>query len=206
MWNLVLGSLIISILHGLLPNHWLPIVTVGKNRNWGNTKILQVTGIAATAHSTSTIILGIIIAFIGRKLSESMESFTHIVAPTVLIIIGIWFLFQHYKHNHFHLHGERAIKKRQSEWTLIIALTSAMFFSPCLEIEGIYLQAGAIGWETVLYVSIIYLIFSILGMILWVYLSLKGVDKFNWHRIEHNSGIISGLVLIALGIVFYFIH
>lgn len=207
MTKLIIGSLIISVLHGLLPNHWLPIVAVGKSRAWTEFKILQITGIAALAHTLSTILLGVIIAYAGQQISEEFEHFTFFIAPAILIFIGIWFIFQHYRHKHFHIDPQVSDSgKKKSETRLIIALTSAMFFSPCLEIEGLYLQAGAIGWESVLYISLIYFFFSIAGMILWVFLSLKGLKRMDWHKIEHASGIISGIVLIALGLLFFVIH
>ncbi len=206
MTNLVLGSLIISVLHGLLPNHWLPIVTVGKNRNWSSTKILRITGIAALAHTLSTILVGVVIALLGLTLGETIHHFTYVIAPLILIGIGIWFIVQHYRHKHFHLNTQRSLYSEKSDKTLIIGLATAMFFSPCLEIEGIYLQAGALGWESVLYVSLIYLVFSIVGMLLWVFLSLKGISRLNWHKIEHTSGIISGIILILLGLLFFIAH
>ncbi len=207
MLNLVVGSFIISVLHGLLPNHWLPIVTVGKNRNWSDRKVLRVTGIAAMAHTGSTILLGVLIAYAGQQISETFEHFTYFIAPAILIIIGLWFIIQHYRHKHFHLNpSEAGLSSKKSERQLIMALAGAMFFSPCLEIEGIYLQAGAIGWDSVLYISLIYFIFSISGMVLWVFLSLQGIKKLDWHRIEHASGIISGVVLIILGLLFFVIH
>src|SRR5690554_1849911 len=103
MLNLVFASLLISVLHGLLPNHWLPIVAVGKSRRWTDYKILKVTGLAALAHTGSTVILGVVIAFLGQQLSEAFEQFTHFIAPSILILIGIWFIVQHYRHKHFHL-------------------------------------------------------------------------------------------------------
>ena len=34
MWQLFLGSLLLSLIHATIPNHWLPVVAVGKAEKW----------------------------------------------------------------------------------------------------------------------------------------------------------------------------
>jgi hypothetical protein len=58
----------------------------------------------------------------------------------------------------------------------------------------------------VLLLAAIYGIVSILGMLLWVSIALQGIQKMNWHKIEHNAGLITGFVLILCGIFTYFVH
>jgi len=41
--------------------------------------------------------------------------------------------------------------------------------------------------------------------VLWVRLAYKGFLKLNWHTLEHNSGIITGLTLVITGIISFFI-
>jgi cadmium resistance protein CadD (predicted permease) len=80
-----------------------------------------------------------------------------------------------------------------------------MFFSPCIEIEAYYFHAGTGGWLGIAIVSIIYLIFTVFGMVLLVYLGRQGVEKIRWNFLEHHEKMITGIVLIVLGIFAYFI-
>jgi hypothetical protein len=81
-----------------------------------------------------------------------------------------------------------------------------MFLSPCLEVESLFLSAGAFGMGTVTLISIVYAIVSISGILLLVNLGNKGVNLLPAEFIEHNEKRISGAVLIAVGIISFFLH
>jgi hypothetical protein len=81
-----------------------------------------------------------------------------------------------------------------------------MFFSPCLEIEAYYLMAGAHGWIQIIILSILYTVVTVGGMVVWVRLTYKGLMKLNWHSIEHNAGIITGVTLVLTGIISFIFH
>ena len=81
-----------------------------------------------------------------------------------------------------------------------------MFFSPCIEIEAYYFQAATQGWIGILLVSVVYLIMTLTIMVMLVYLGLKGVNKFNLHFLDHHEKAITGVVLILLGLLAYFVE
>jgi hypothetical protein len=81
-----------------------------------------------------------------------------------------------------------------------------MFLSPCLEVESLFLSAGAFGMATVTILSVVYAIVSISGILLLVNLGNKGVNLLPAQFIEHNEKRISGAVLIAVGIISFFLH
>jgi uncharacterized iron-regulated membrane protein len=89
---------------------------------------------------------------------------------------------------------------------VIIGLVVAMFFSPCFEIEAYFLIAGAHGWQQVAILAILYTVVTVAGMVLWIRIAYKGLLKVNWHALEHNAGIITGVTLILTGVASFFIH
>jgi nickel/cobalt exporter len=204
MTSLLIGSLLISLLHAVIPNHWLPVLAIGKQQGWSLDETSRITLIAGIAHVISTVIIGLLLGLIGNELTEHMEYFTHIVGPSILILIGLYFVYQHYKHRHFHLQKEEIETKSKS--AIIRALVIAMFLSPCMEIEAYFLLAGAKGWYVLLGIAVMYSIITIAGMLIWIRIVYKGLLKLNWHKWEHNAGIITGLVLIVTGIISFFIY
>lgn len=46
MEQLIIGSLALSILHAVIPSHWLPVVAIGRKENWAIGKVLRVTALA----------------------------------------------------------------------------------------------------------------------------------------------------------------
>ena len=81
-----------------------------------------------------------------------------------------------------------------------------LFLSPCLEVESLFLSAGAYGMGLVSLLSFIYAIVSISGILLLVNLGYKGVNLFSAHFIEHNEKRISGIVLMLVGVISFFLH
>lgn len=203
MYSIFVGSFLISLLHAVIPNHWLPVLAIGKKHGWSLAETTRVTFIAGIAHVVSTIIIGLLLGLIGSELTMHIEDFTRIIGPSILILIGLYFVRQHYAHHHFHLQKEQIEKKTKS--SIILALVVAMFLSPCMEIEAYFLLAGAKGWYVLTAIAAMYSIITIAGMLIWIRIVYKGLLKLNWHKWEHNAGIITGLVLIITGIISFFI-
>ncbi|RYE02325.1 MAG: hypothetical protein EOP50_00355 [Sphingobacteriales bacterium] len=203
MIGIFTGSLIISLLHALIPNHWLPVVAIGRKEGWSLAKTSQITLLAGLSHVLSTVLIGFILGAIGKELSTHLEHFTHVIAPSILVLLGIYFIREHYQHNHFAVDRERIERKRPG--AMITALVVAMFLSPCMEIEGYFLLAGKYGSRFLAALSFMYALISLTGMLIWVRVVYKGLLKLNWHRWEHNAGIITGCTLIGTGIITYFI-
>lgn len=204
MATIIIGSILLSLLHAAIPNHWLPVIAIGRKENWTVHEVRRVTFIAAVAHGLSTVIIGIILSFLGAGLASQIESFTHWIAPVILIVLGFIFIYRHHTHKHFHIGNtvNRKVSKRRIIW----ALTVAMFFSPCMEIEAYFLLAGAHAPWLVWFIASVYLLITIAGMLLLVHLAYKGLLKLNWHKLEHNAGIITGITLVVTGIAAFFIH
>ncbi|MDJ1471575.1 MULTISPECIES: hypothetical protein [Xanthocytophaga] len=202
MITILTGSLVLSLLHALIPNHWLPVIAIGRKEGWTLSYTTRITFIAGLSHAVSTVLLGWVLGLIGFQLSETVNQFTHIVAPVILVLLGIFFIYQHHHHKHFHIDAPG----RQNKRKIILSLVVAMFFSPCLEIEGYFLMAGSYGTGFLVLLTFVYMVVTILGMISWVRVAYSGILKINWHKIEHNAGIITGVTLILTGIISFYVH
>jgi nickel/cobalt exporter len=203
MGTLITGSFILSILHALIPNHWLPVLAISKKEHWTIGQTTSVTFISGLSHALSTVLIGGTVGLLGVAMSENVSGFTHVIAPVFLIALGLFYIYQHHRHKHFHLHTE---PKSISKSRVILGLAIAMFFSPCFEIEAYFLLAGTYGWQEVVVLSIMYTVVTVGGMVIWVRLAYKGLLKLNWHSLEHYAGVITGFTLVATGIITFFVH
>lgn len=193
----------LSLLHAVIPNHWLPIIAIGRKEAWTITEVTKVTFIAAVAHAVSTILIGLILGYLGAGLADNVAEFTHIIAPLILIVLGLLFIYRHHRHKHFHIDDN--IKKKTSKKRMIAALVLAMFLSPCMEIEAYFLLAGTQEKWLVWLIAAVYFVITTTGMLLLVRFAYKGLLKLNWHTLEHNAGIITGVTLVATGILTFFL-
>jgi nickel/cobalt transporter (NicO) family protein len=204
--QIILGSLLLSLLHACIPNHWIPLLAMGKAERWIRSETLLITGIVGVAHASSTILIGILVGSLGYRLSAHPSVIPSIIAPSVLIGLGTIYLAldvgsvnQH--HRHFEPENQR---NKASKLAMVGSLCVAMFFSPCIDIEAYYLTAGFLGWHGILIVSLIYLVVTVLGMVLLVDLGLKGAQRIRSHFLEHHEKRVTGFVLVALGVVAFF--
>jgi len=205
MIQIIIGSLVLSIIHAAIPNHWIPLVVIAKTENWTRREALWMTAITGSAHTASTILVGIVVGLVGYKLSSSYEFVTSVIAPSILVILGLTYIIIDLKSPHDHTPVETNSIHKRSKIAIIASLCVAMFFSPCIEIEAYFFTAGIFGWTGIVAVSIIYLILTIIGMVLLVDLGIRGVERIRWHYLEHHEKRVTGIVLIVLGLFVYFV-
>ena len=204
MLQLIISSIVLSIIHASIPNHWMPLIAIGRAEKWNTSETLTATGIAGFSHIASTIIIGIFVGWLGIALSSQFEHLFLLFAPSVLILLGIIYLVIDLRHRHHHSHLEESVlSKSRSKWVLIGTLSMMMFFSPCVELESYYFTAGLQGWSGIAIVSAIYLVVTITGMMTLVYLGWKGLERWKFHFLEHHEKAITGIVLILIGISLY---
>jgi len=212
MLNIIIGSLLLSVTHALIPNHWFPLAAISRSENWTQRETVEVTALTGFLHTLSTIIIGIIIGFIGYKLGNTVELVASIYAPVILIGFGLYFIILNLRqkhHTHCHINPEK-IKQasKKSKRAIITALGTMMFFSPCVEIEAYFFTAGQYGWTGILTLSVIYLFVTVIVMVVVVKLGRKSLQLLNQklHFLEHYEKAITGGILIILGILTFFVH
>ncbi|MEO0138686.1 MAG: hypothetical protein ABIL16_05285 [candidate division WOR-3 bacterium] len=191
MLGLAIGTFVLSVIHSSLPNHWLPIVLIAKSEGWGRGRVVFFTALLALSHTLSTVLIGLIIGFIGYTISQYHEILSKLVASLVLVILGIFYISRHFRFGNPHHHGFGVFS--------FFGLLVAMFFSPCVEIEAYYLSAGVMGWEAIIAISLIYVITTVILMETYVMLALKGFEVARMSLLEHYENLIIGLVLVILG-------
>jgi len=205
MFSVIAGTVLLAIVHALIPNHWLPLVAVARAEGWKQREVTSVTFLAALAHVTGTVILGMVLGFIGKELQEEYGKIIYLVSAVLLIVFGLIYFTVNLPHHH---HSEQkdvaAFKRSKRKWIFIFIVM--MFLSPCLEVESLFLSAGVYGMGTVTLMAFIYAIVSIGGILLLVNLGFTGVNLLPAQFIEHNEKRISGAVLILVGIISFFLH
>jgi hypothetical protein len=206
--QILLGSLLLSAIHAFIPNHWIPLVAIARAEGWSRSEALAITAISGLAHVTSTILIGVAAGLLGQELANRYAAAAAVVAPSVLIGLGVVYLALDVAGRRRHHHGFEAgvPKGRLSRSSVVASLCIGMFFSPCLEIEAYYFAAGALGWQGIATVSLVYLVVTVTGMVLLVDLGLRGAARIRSHLLEHHDQAVTGLLLAGLGALAYFVR
>ena len=207
------AAFVISLLHGLIPSHWLPLIALSKQQNWSGAQLFRYSLWAASAHVVGTIIIGLIIfytaylSFIGSLAEEvSLSQINHLpfdlpfekLSAVILLLLGLVFLYRHYTHKHFHWKPSK-----NSKW-IFGSVLLAMFLSPCMEIEGYFFAIAPLGWSAFVWLSLVYTLTTITSILLGVWVFHKGMNKFNSHKLEHNAGMITSVLIIVSAVFMWF--
>ena len=210
MWQIFTGSLVLSLIHAAIPNHWLPLIAVGKAEKWTMSEVLLATVITSFAHTLSTIFIGIIVGLIGMKLSGSYNLISDYAAPSILIVIGAIYIISDLSNRGGHSHDkpDGAINQgsKKSKFGILLSLSIAMFITPCVEIEAYYFQGAMVGWKGIFLVSAVYTSTTLLIMLLFVWAGFKGTQRWRSHTLEHDEKLVTGIVLVCLGIFALFVR
>ena len=205
MFSVIAGTIVLAMVHALIPNHWLPLVAVARAEQWNRKDVTVITLLAAAAHVTGTVALGLVLGFIGKELVAKYGTAIYVGSSLLLIVFGlIYYTVNLPHHHHSGQQDVAAYKRSKRRWIIIFIIM--MFLSPCLEVESLFLSAGAYGMSLVSALSVIYAIVSISGILVLVTLGYKGVNLLPASFIEHNEKRISGSVLILVGILSFFLH
>ncbi len=84
--QIIIGAFLLSIVHASIPNHWIPLVALSKSEKCTEKFTMSITAIAGFSHTLSTIIIGIIVGFLGYKLSGSYSFIAGVIAPSLLLL------------------------------------------------------------------------------------------------------------------------
>jgi putative Mn2+ efflux pump MntP len=220
MTEQLIAAFIISVLHGFIPGHWLPFLALAKKMGWSKSTTLRYTGLAAMAHALGTVGVGLSIAqitMIGLRENPNQTngsgfSITEIsiighripfetFGAVIMILLGIYFLYRHHKHHHFHF-PEKA-NESESRWAFGTILL-ALFLSPCMEIEWYFATLAPMGWTVIWALVLVYAVTTWLSMMGGVWIGFKGLERWNSHRLEHSTGLITGIVMILSGLMLMF--
>jgi hypothetical protein len=118
----------------------------------------------------------------------------------------------HAYETHFHAHEERASPEetveivapqrgRISDRVAITSLLALLTFSPCEGFLPVYVSGVRYGWIGFALLTAILSIGTVLGMVIFTWLTLSNLEKLNLRFLEkYESGII-GSLLCTLGIL-----
>ncbi len=106
MIHVSFGAVFLSIVHALMPDHWIPIVMISRTEKRSRTETSWITALIAIPHIISTILIGILIGIIGYKISSAHEFVMRVTAPLILIVIGLIYVALDFKDDSKHHHKD----------------------------------------------------------------------------------------------------
>jgi nickel/cobalt exporter len=218
----------VAFFHAAIPTHWLPFVLVSRARGWSRGKTLLVSTFAGLGHVALTTLLGLGIAWFGFKLDERAGQLFPWLAGGVLLVIGLFYFWRQWSgrgvmhhhpaggqhqesaecgHEHDHSHWEDELKDstlvsdKAGDWAAISGLFMMLTLSPCEGFLPVYLSGVQFGWRGFFVLSAILAVGTLAGMLVFTWLTLVGLEKFQVQKFERYEAAMLGSIFTVLGIL-----
>lgn len=139
---LFLGGAFLSIIHTLIPNHWVPIITLSRYQEWSNSFTKVSIFIVSTMHALSTIIVGLAIGILGMEIFKNFEGLSKVIPSGIFILMGTIFISLHIfdfsKHHHHHSRTEFHLlhSHKKSVYLLGLSIVSIVILITIILIRG----------------------------------------------------------------------
>jgi len=108
---LVAAVATVGVLHTIVPDHWVPITLIARQRGWSKSETARAALQAGTGHILSTLLIALVVWLAGVAFAERFGHIVDTVSSLALIAFGGWFavsawrdLRKHGTHGHTHSH------------------------------------------------------------------------------------------------------
>jgi nickel/cobalt transporter (NicO) family protein len=112
----------VGILHTLVPDHWLPIALIARERGWSRGETARAALQAGTGHVLSTLVIALAVWAAGLAVAQRFGQFVDAASGIALIGFGGWVAFSAWRslqptggHGYGHSHAHDAIHKHDHQ-------------------------------------------------------------------------------------------
>jgi ABC-type nickel/cobalt efflux system permease component RcnA len=108
---LVAAVATVGVLHTIVPDHWVPITLIARQRGWSKSETARAALLAGSGHILSTLLIAVVVWLAGVAFAERFGHVVDTISSLALIAFGGWFaisawrdLRMHGGHGHGHSH------------------------------------------------------------------------------------------------------
>ena len=87
---LVLSVAVIGVLHTIVPDHWVPITLLARQRGWTKAETVRAALQAGTGHVVTTLVIGLVVWAAGVAFATRFGHWVDTAASLALIAFGGW--------------------------------------------------------------------------------------------------------------------
>jgi hypothetical protein len=105
----------VGVLHTIVPDHWVPIALIARQRGWSKIDTAWAAFQAGAGHVLSTLAIGLVVWIAGVAFMARFSNFVDLVASVALVAFGGWIALSGllelrgvphgHSHEHDHHHG-----------------------------------------------------------------------------------------------------
>ena len=196
-WLLVAAVVAVGVLHTLVPDHWVPITLIARQRGWTRMQTARAAFGAGLGHTLSTLAIGLVVWVAGVVAAQRFGTIVSLVSSLALIGFGGWIAIGSWREMREHARGQDRAD-RGSRTALVLILGS----SPMVEGIPAFFAAAKFGPGLIAVMSICFAVSTIVTYVALCTLSTTVLERLHLGPLERYGEILSGLFIMVVGIVF----
>jgi hypothetical protein len=112
---LLIGAVaVVGVLHTVVPDHWVPITLIARQRSWSMAETARAAVMAGTGHVVSTLAIALVVWIAGVAVATRFGQIIDTAASIALVLFGGWIAIsawrelrggQAHSHGHGHSHA-----------------------------------------------------------------------------------------------------
>ena len=190
-WLLVVAVIAVGVLHTLVPDHWVPITLIARQRGWTRIQTARAAFGAGLGHTLSTLAIGLVVWIAGAVAAQRFGAIVSLVSSLALIGFGGWIALAAWRQLREHGH--------QHESTALVLILGS---SPMVEGIPAFFAAAKFGPGLIAIMSICFAVSTIVTYVALCTLSTAVLERLHLGPLERYGEILSGLFIMLVGIVF----
>jgi hypothetical protein len=215
---LVAAVAAVGVLHTLVPDHWVPIALIARQRDWSRRETAGAALRAGTGHVVSTLAIGLVVWIAGMAVATRFGHAVSLLSSIALIAFGGWIAISSWielhadgRHGHSHApdhvhdHADattpasaNAPRKDSSRTALLLILGS----SPMVEGIPAFFAAVKYGPALLAVMAVVFAISTIATYVTLCVTSTAGLQRVHFGPLERYGEVLSGTFIVLVGAIF----
>ena len=210
---LLLSSVIVvGVLHTMVPDHWVPITLIARQRKWSKTQTARAALQAGTGHVVTTLLIALVVWVAGVVIATKFGRLVDTLSSLALVGFGLWIAIgawrdTHHEHGHYHgdvyhpheHHEDDHTHSHESKRTALLLILGS---SPMIEGIPAFFAASKYGAGLIILMAILFAISTIATYILLCVYSHVGLKHIQTPAFEKHGEVLSGAFIATLGAIF----
>lgn len=192
----------VGVLHTVVPDHWMPIAVIARQRRWSRAETARTALQAGVGHVLSTLAIALLVWWAGVALAARVGRAVDTLASLALIAFGAWTAVSSWRELHGHSHAHDHEAPRRDEIKTRAALLLILGSSPMVEGIPAFFAAAKYGPALILLMSAVFALSTIATYVLLCVHSADGMRHLRLLALEEYGEVLSGAFIAGIGILF----
>lgn len=189
---LLITVAVLSAIHMMAPDHWLPVVLISRRENYTRRKRLNLSLMLSSVHAVTSIVLAVGIVFLSLLFLHQFSTYLKDAGIVLMFAVGVYFFFNGVT--------EKSDEASFVKYSFILGVSA----SPDLSLLPLLIEAQVYPSSYSELMILVFALVSIVSLMIAVTVADFGIGKSLQKLEPRYMDYVMGAILIGIGIFLFF--